>query len=302
MEVQWSLVFFAAFICWGAGTYLATVLFRELFKAPERVVGPAFVLSAVAVVIGAIASMTHLGHLDRIFGVLSNPGSGIFVEGLSSALLVMIVIVYLVAAARKASNGVLRVLAIVGVVPALVAAFSVGSSYLMAARPAWNVYALPLLSVATALSMGGVTALAINALTSGKAKDAAVELRIAKRMSASTVLLIAIHAATILVYVMTVAAAPFQDETRSATRMLAGDTAVLFWVAVVALGVIAPLIAALMQNRKSSVASASGEAVGRSSMGYLLAAAVACSVIAVIAFRVIMFTLGSSIINFGFTL
>ncbi|OUO92531.1 hypothetical protein B5F40_01165 [Gordonibacter sp. An230] len=288
MEIQWSLVFFAAFICWGAGIYAMTVVFRGLFKAPERIVAPAFVVAAVTVVVGAIASMTHLGHIDRIFGVLSNPGSGIFVEGLSAALLVMIVIVYLVAEARKASAGTLRALAIVGVVPAFVVTFAVGSSYLMVARPAWNVVVLPLVSITTALSLGSVTVLAIDALTAGRAKDADVEAPAAKRMDAFALALVAVHAVAVAAYAVSVATAPYQDASRSAARMLTGDMALLFWGVVVVLGIGAPLAALLVRNRKGASVA--------------LAAAAVCMVAAAVAFRVIMFSLGSSIIDFGFTL
>lgn len=302
MEIQWSLVVFAAFICWGAGTYLAAIAFRELFQAPDRIAKPAFILSAVTVVIGAAASMTHLGHLDRIFGVLSNPGSGIFVEGLSSALLVALVIVYLIAAARKASPATLRVLALVGIVPALVVTFAVGSSYLMVARPAWNVMALPFISITAALSMGSLTVLAIHALTAGKAKDALGEALAAKRLSMVTIATIALQAVAVIVYVASVATAPYQDPTRSAVRMISGDVALLFWIAVVTLGIVVPFAATFAWSRKSAAVSVSGEAAGRSSIALALAIAVGCAVIAVVAFRVIMFSLGSSIIDFGFTL
>ena len=237
MEIQWSLVIFAAFICWGAGTYVAAVAFRGLLGASERIMRPAFVLSAVAVVVGAVASMTHLGHLDRIFGVLSNPASGIFVEGLSSAVLVVVAAAYLVAAGRKASSGVLRALAVVGVVPALVVVFAVGSSYLMVARPAWDVPALPIASVTAALSMGAVTVLAIDAFTARGARDAAGEERAASRMDTRPLRLIGIQAVAVAAYAASVATAPYQEASRSAARMLAGDMAPLFWLAVVVLGV-----------------------------------------------------------------
>ena len=300
MEIQWSLVFFAAFICWGAGTYMAAVAFREAFRASERIMGPSLVLSAIAVVIGAVASMTHLGHLGRIFGVLSNPSSGIFVEGLSSALLVVLVIVYLVAARRKASSAVLRALALVGIIPALVVTFAVGSSYLMVARPAWDVFALPLVSVTAALSMGAVTVLAINAFT---AKSAAGdgEAKAAKAMGATTLALIVVQAVAVAVYVGAVAAAPFQDASRSAMRMVAGEEALLFWGAVVALGILVPLVVVLVQHKKSASVDAAGSVAAQSNAAVVLVVAALCMLVAVIAFRVIMFSLGSSIIDFGFT-
>ncbi len=301
MEIQWSLVIFAAFICWGAGTYVAAVAFRELLGASERIMRPAFVLSAVAVVVGAVASMTHLGHLDRIFGVLSNPASGIFVEGLSSALLVVVAAAYLVAAGRKASSGVLCALAVVGVVPALVVVFAVGSSYLMVARPTWDVPALPIVSVTAALSMGAVTVLAIDAFTARGARDTAGEERVASRMGVATLALIGIQAVAVAAYAASVATAPYQEASRSAARMLAGDMAPLFWLAVVVLGVAVPFAATLAQRRGLALA-ASGEAVARSRAAVTLGVAALCMVVAVIAFRVIMFSLGSSIIDFEFTL
>lgn len=299
MEIHWSLVFFAAFICWGAGTYLATMAFRELFKAPERIVGPAFILSAAAVVVGAIASMTHLGHLERIFGVLSNPTSGIFVEGLSSALLVALVFVYMAAAIRKASAGTMRALAIVGVVPALVVTFAVGSSYLMVARPAWNAIALPLVSITAALSMGGVTVLAINALAARKDNSEEGDAQAVKRMGTAALALLAAHAVAVAFYAASVASAPYQDATRSAARMLSGDMAPLFWGVVVILGIGVPLVALLAQSRKKA---SSDDSAGRARVAFALAFAAVCMLLAVIAFRVIMFSLGSSIIDFGFTL
>ena len=301
MEIQWSLVIFAAFICWGAGTYVAAVAFRELLGASERIMRPAFVLSAVAVVVGAVASMTPLGHLDRIFGVLSNPASGIFVEGLSSALLVVVAAAYLVAAGRKASSGVLCALAVVGVVPALVVVFAVGSSYLMVARPTWDVAALPVVSGTAALAMGAVTVLAIDAFTARGARDTAGEERVASRMGVATLALIGIQAVAVAAYAASVATAPYQEASRSAARMLAGDMAPLFWLAVVVLGVAVPFAATLAQRRGLALA-ASGEAVARSRAAVTLGVAALCMVVAVIAFRVIMFSLGSSIIDFEFTL
>lgn len=294
MEIQWSLVLFAAFICWGAGTYLATVAFYEAFGSPDQGVRPAFVFSGIAVVIGAVASMTHLGHLDRIFGVLTNPSSGIFVEGLSSALLVLLVIVYLVAAARKASRGALRAVALVGCIPALVVVIAVGSSYLMVARPAWDIIALPIVSLTAALSMGGVTALFFSEMAPGATNERATKL-----MTTTTLGLVALQAVGVIAYAVSVAAAPYQEASRSVERILAGDLALLFWIAVVALGIVVPFIAVYLQRRTGQTAS--GGTASASSSTIVLGATAVCMAIAVVAFRVIMFSLGSSIIDFGFT-
>lgn len=293
MEIQWSLVLFAALSAWGAGTYAATAIFGELLGKAPAAKKPGLILSAVALIVGALASMTHLGHLDRIFGVLSNPASGIFVEGLSAGILVVIIAVYLVALARNASAGALKAIAVVGLVPAVILTIAVGSSYLMASKPAWDVMALPLLSVGTAAVMGMVTFLAI-AAKSAPAADRAL-------LSRAALVTVIIQAVLVVCYLAMVAGAGYPDPSRSVERVVAGDMAPLFWGGVVALGLAVPLVASLMEGRNASTsASASGEAASANGMTAFLFVAVICLILAAIAFRVVMFSIGSSIIDFDF--
>lgn len=294
MEIQWSLVFFAALSAWGAGAYAATAVFGELMGIAPQAKRSCLVLSAAALVVGAVASMTHLGHLDRIFGVLSNPASGIFVEGLSAGLLVVVIVVWLVAMARGASAKAEKAIAVVGLVPALILTVAVGSSYLMPSKPAWDVMALPLLSVGTAAALGCATYLAVAARTA----DADERRRLA------SVCVVAVIVQTILVaaYLAMVAGAWYQDYSRSIERVISGDVAPLFWGGVVILGMAAPLAISVLEARSSrAIRSSEGGGVAVSgSLAALPLAAVACLLLAAIAFRVVMFSLGSSIISFGF--
>lgn len=297
MEIQWSLVLFAALSAWGAGTYAATAVFGELLGWAPGAKKPCLVLSAAALIVGAIASMTHLGHLDRIFGVLANPGSGIFVEGLSAGLLVVVIAVWLVAASRGASESALKAVAVVGLVLAAVLTVAVGSSYLMASKPAWDVLALPLLSVGTAAVLGCVTYLAV----ASRGADAKV------RSNLSLVVLVAVAVQSVLVilYLAMVAGAGFQHESRAVARVLSGDLAPLFWIGVAVLGLVVPAAAAVVERRGAAAdakVALSGEATSETSAGAttFLFAAVACLVLAAVSFRVVMFSLGSSIISFGF--
>lgn len=293
MEIQWSLVLFAALSAWGAGTYAACAVFSGLLGWARPARQSALLLSAGALVVGAIASMTHLGHLDRIFGVLANPGSGIFVEGLSAALLVVVIAVWLVAASRGASDSAIKAIAVVGLVPALVLTVAVGSSYLMASKPAWDVIALPLLSVVTAATLGVIT---FCALADAKAENAAAM----KKMSQVAVAVVAIQAVFVALYLIMVAGADFQHDSRAVTRVLTGDLAPLFWGGVVIMGIVVPLAASLWQGRSYRAAADGGAAAAQGSVSAVLLAAVVCLVLAAVAFRVVMFSMGSSIINFGF--
>lgn len=293
MEVQWSLVLFAALSALGAGAYAAVAVFGELMGMAPKAKRPCLILSAVALVVGALASMTHLGHLERIFGVLSNPASGIFVEGLSAGLLVVVIVVCLVAAARGASDKILKGLAVVGLVPAVVLTIAVGSSYLMPAKPAWDVAALPLLSVGTAAALGCTTYLALASRTASAAEKG--------RLAFACTAAILVQAVLLVLYVAMVAGAGYQDFSRSAGRMLAGDLAPLFWIGAVVLGVVVPISISIVEQRAAKKAAALGGGSTVSASGVVAPfAAVACLLLAAVAFRVIMFSMGSSIIAFGF--
>ena len=299
MEVQWSLVFFAALSLWGAGTFSVYAVVSEWLGHARYIRRPVLVLSMAVLIVGALASMTHLGHLDRIFGVLSNPGSGIFVEGLSAGLLVVLIAIMLVAIARNAGDNTMRALATVGLVPALVLAIAVGASYLMPAKPAWDVVALPLLSITSAFVMGALTVFAAMLLAKAPAetdREKAVSL-----MKKIALVAIGLQVIAVVVYLGSVAGAPFQEYSRSAARIMSGDLALLFWLAVIALGLAVPPAATILPKAKDSQASPDGAAAAvQKRNGYLLAIAALCAVVAAIAFRVVMFSIGSSVIIFGF--
>lgn len=298
METQWSLVLFAVLSAWGTGTYAVAVVAGAWLGLARQALRPCLIMSAAALVVGALASMTHLTHLDRIFGVLSNPGSGIFVEGLSAGLLVIVIAAYLVASARQARAGALKALATVGLVPAVVLAVAVGTSYLMPSLPAWNTAALPLVSLGTALLLGCLTVLAANALAKGG--DGAERAKAAAMLKKLTLVAVAVQAVLLAGYVASVGMAAYQDYSRSAERIVGGDLALLFWGAVVVLGLVVPLAAALAQKRGDTQPAADGQAVALGGGAAIVVGALACVLIAAVAFRVIMFALGTSVISFGF--
>ena len=69
----------------------------------------------------------------------------------------------------------------------------------------------------------------------------------------------------------------------------------------VVLGLVAPLVASVLEVRATHGVKANDEASAVSGMGAVLPyAAMACLLLAAVAFRVVMFSLGSSLISFGF--
>ena len=79
MEIQWSLVLFTALS--GAGAWLVACAGLDAFKGlAKKTVVPAVVTGIVLIIVGGIASATHLSHVDRIMAVLAHPAPGIFLE------------------------------------------------------------------------------------------------------------------------------------------------------------------------------------------------------------------------------
>ena len=153
MEIQWSLVLFTALS--GAGAWLVACAGLDAFKGlAKKTVVPAVVTGIVLIIVGGIASATHLSHVDRIMAVLAHPAPGIFLEAVLLGIDVVVAVAFLVLYRRGASEGVLKGLGVVAVAMAAVFSYACGSSYMMSSQLAWNTVALPLGYLGTALAAG----------------------------------------------------------------------------------------------------------------------------------------------------
>jgi anaerobic dimethyl sulfoxide reductase subunit C (anchor subunit) len=190
------------------------------------------------------------------------------------------IIIYLVALRRKASDQTLKIIGTIGMIPAVILAFAVGNSYTLAARPAWDSWTLPLNYLASAAVMGCVCISALVARS--KESDPAVT----GGLNRATLISLAVQAVLVIAFLIHLAVAPYQDATRSAARVLAGDLAPLFWGGIVLLGFIVPTILIVQFQRKKADIKALLTRVGISA---------ACVLLGGVAFRVLMFALGSGI-------
>jgi anaerobic dimethyl sulfoxide reductase subunit C (anchor subunit) len=280
MDVQWALVFFTLFTGLGVGLFVAVVA-TEWWGKAETVRFPAAVTALVALAIGGVASLLHLGHPDRIFGALGHPTSGIFIEMLFIGLAGIGIIVYLVMLKRGSSDVSRKAVATVTAVPAVVLSFTVGNTYVMASRPAWDTLILPLAYVATAAVMG----CAALTLFAAVKEDAESTGRVARALQIS----LAVQLVLVIAYVASLTWAPFPDTSRSASRVLTGSLAPLFWAGLVLLGLAVPAVVAylLRAKKEGGLSPRTGAAIGLASV---LAGG--------IAFRALMFALGSGVDNF----
>jgi len=277
MTVMWTLVFFSLFAGLGAGLFVAVVV-TEWRNRAEAVRFPAAATALAALIVGGISSVLHLGHPERIFNALNHPTSGIFLEFVFMGLAGLGIVVYMVMLARGSSDSSRRAEATVTAVPAVVLSFQVGHTYVMASRPAWDTIILPLLYMATAAVMG---CCALSLFAAQKK-----EVGTTRRAAWATLISLAVELVLIIAYVAHLSSAPFADASRSADRVLSGNLAALFWIGLVLCGLLVPVVLSwLLRSQKAGWLSPFTSA----------AIALAAVLGGGIAFRALMFTLGSGV-------
>lgn len=321
MDVQWPLLIFSVLlgITSGAFVFLGVGEIRVKFK-DVRFVGA--LIAFICLAVGGCASAMHLGHPERVTHLLGNLGSGLSKELFIVAIMGVVGVVYLIAT-KKEYPGVSKVFGIAGGVLGLALPVVAGASYIMAARPAWDSVALPLMYLGAGLAMGMTLMCALVLLRGNAAEEGAFALRLALAG-------VAIMVVTALAYVIWIAIAPYQDATRSLERLITGDLAVTFWLGVVLVGLVAPaaltVLACVQATRgtgngvnagagegEGAYASTSARAGESANAGtgagvraladpkklatYLLVAC-ACSAAGAVCLRVIMYAVGTSVERF----
>lgn len=271
MTIQWSLVLFTVLSGCGAWLFACTAADEFRGGAAKRVRIPACIGAIALLVVGGIASATHLSHVDRMMAVLAHPTAGIFLEALLLGLLAVCIAAYALLVKREASPTARKALAATGIVLAAAFSFACGVSYMMSSRPVWNTVALPLAYLGTAMASG--TALYLVLCAAFKVDDG--DVRGAARYAA-------VGGAVALVLGLAYGVA---------SGIAFGEQAALFWAAVVLCGSAAPTACGVLAARKPGSALALG-AVG-----------LAGALVGSIALRAAMWLVGVAVANyFGFAL
>ncbi len=279
MPVQWSLVFFTLFSGLGASVF-AFVALAEWFDKAKAIRMPGAITAVVAMAVGGVASVTHIGHLDRVFNVLGHLTSPITQEMILMGLTGLVIVTYIIMLRRNASVQAKRTVALTGFVLAVVVAFAVGRSYVLPSRPAWNTWLLPLFYLASAAVLG----LYVVTMWIAIRKEQSYS-RMANRVA---LIALIVQALLLAAYVVYLAYAPFQNPLRSPSRLLTGDLALVFWGAVVVVGLLIPFgLTGWVSNKASTVSPMLIAIVGT-----------VCVLLGGIAFRAQMYLLGSSVEQF----
>lgn len=155
MELQWPLILFTTLLAWSAGLF-ATQCIYALRGVGARAQIPAWITSAVLLVVGGIAVFMHLEHWERIFNGFGHITSGITQELIAIVVLAVVALIYLVYL-RKNEGAAPKWIAWVGIVASAVLLVVMAHSYMMPARPAWDSIFQVISIVGAACVMGPAT-------------------------------------------------------------------------------------------------------------------------------------------------
>jgi DMSO reductase anchor subunit len=278
MEVQWPLVFFTLLTGLGVGAFAFVAIAEWLGKAERtRLLGA--ITAIVAMAAGGIASIFHLGHIERIFNVLGNFGSGLYQEMILMGLTGLAVLIYIIMLRKGSSAGARKAIALIGLVLAIMLSVAMGTSYVLTARPAWNTFLLPIVYVASAAVLG---IFSMYVWASRKEEKSTVT-----GVNKTTLIALIVQVVLVAGYIVFLAVAPYADPARSPARLLAGDISVIFWLGIVMIGLVIPLWLTAFHTARRILTPFTLAVVG-----------LGCVLVGGIAFRVLMYILGSSIEQF----
>lgn len=266
MEVQWSLVLFTTLVGLGCWCFVCVAVDEFVGKAKATAL-VASVIAAVALAVGGFASMTHLSHPGRIMEALSVPTSSIFIEAAGVFIIAALIVVFFILKQREAAPKVATVVAVLAALVAVALSFAMGNSYVMGAREAWDTLTLPLAYLGSAMVLGVAAFVVIAALKKVGEEGIAFYGRL---LGIAGIVALACVAAYAL------------------ASGIAGnaDVAVLLWGGAVVVGCVCPAVLGFVAAKAPAKATA------------LVVVALIAALVGAIAFRVMMWQVGVSTINF----
>lgn len=262
-----------------AATGRRTVKVFQVPNAFRRLMAPAFGVSALLLATGVLCLVTDLGIADRAQLLFVYPTPTFLTVG-AFALAALLVVAVLLAVAWGVPSGGLRRRAVFILHWAALALGSVVAVYTglllssMPAVPFWANAWLPLLFAVSALSCGCVVVIACACLSGSMASFRTVLARVSRL----DVALLTVEAFVLVTLVAGSFASPHDVVQGAARALAAGDMAVAFYGAVVALGIVLPLVLEtwVLVGRRPlapfSLISAAGVLVGGFALRYCIVA------------------------------
>jgi len=147
------------------------------------------------------------------------------------ALTVVVVVIFLIAL-RPEATIVTKILAVLGIIAAAGLMLVVGNLYVLSARPAWSTGLVPLSYLVSAFVLGIFMGYTLLAAKKG-------EEGLLKNVKWAAIILLGLQAAVTILYATNLSAvANYQPPE--------GDVSMLFWGVVIVVGIVVPIVVALI--------------------------------------------------------
>ena len=258
MSLEWPLILFTFFVCLASGILMSQGVLAVQGKG-KKVQLPALIAALIALVIGGISVFMHLQHWERIFNGFGHITSGITLEFIGCVVFFVVLVVNFLMMRRSEDGMPPKWCGVLGIIVGIAMPAVTGDSYLMESIPVWDTPMLPVYYVINAIFMGGLVMMVLSAV---KKEDEAKETGVYMALVGGVLQLIAVIVYAVIINGLTPVYSDivyYFDPTLPDVSMidipsftesiLAGSNAALFWLGVVIVGAIAPIVLAFMAKK-----------------------------------------------------
>lgn len=295
MHPEWPLILFTFFLCVAGGALVSLGVLSVAGKG-KKMQFPLLVTAFVALVVGGLSVFLHLQHWERIFNGFGHITSGITLEFIGCIVFAVVLVLYFLMMRRAEDGMAPKWCGVLAIIVGLALPTVTGMSYLMPSLPSWNTPLLPVYYIVNTVFMGGLTALVIAGLTGDEsAKDLSVKMALAGGVLQLVAVFVyafvisgsaGLYSADIHYYFdPTLPDVAMVDPASVMGSIFAGSQALTFWLGVVAVGMVVPLVLVWLSKKVE---------VGKKLAAYA-GAALACVVVGGLCWRVILYLVAISI-------
>lgn len=254
----------------GGGIMIVSTV-ADLFFGTGNLFLPASFAATVALALGANLLVFELGRPFQFIRVFSRQKAIMTVGAYLLGLLIAVSFAYgtflFSFLPWHAMEGLRQVAAVIGLLLGVSVVIYTGVlPASMKSRPFWHGPALPVLFMVSAISSGiAVQYLTVYVLSSGNDAAAAGVL-----LSAANIVLLLVGLIVLFIYVLTMRASAAPPAAQSANAWLKGSQKLAFWVGLVVIGLIAPLVLYAVGMHITWILASAGVLIGGIVLRFLI--------------------------------
>ncbi len=244
MAVEWSLLIYSVLVGIAIGPF-AVMALTGCLEAHRGVCKWGALVGLASIALGGVAAFTHLAAPQHIIYIFTNLGSAMGLEMLVTVFTGLVAALFAAQMWFDVWPGGRRIVAVVGLIAALASVLLIGRMYMLPARPMWNTWLLPLTFLTTSVVSGLLAMLVLGSFAPlEKGEDRSKLLATVGTWALGALVVNAIVA--VLYFVTST------GQVGETARLFSGDLALGFWLGLVVIGIVAPLVLTYLGSRPAA--------------------------------------------------